>query len=255
MEFSGATARAFAFKSDDDIVLPLYLVEPDDVQRTQLKRLVVQVLDGKAASKMPLPPCNSSTNDGDNNNLSPTIPKSSSKPIRDSSKAFAYVAPRGIGPTAWNSDAKEQVHIRRRFMLLGQTLDGMRVWDVRRAIQSLRRIDGLADVPIVLIGHNEMSGVALYAALFEPNIEAVELINLAKSHRDGPDFLNVMRFLDVPQAVAMVAEKSHVVIYGSDGSGWEYPLAVAKRLGWKDRIEFERLPEERNRPTAAASSR
>src|SRR6185436_17699381 len=48
---------------------------------------------------------------------------------------LAYVAPRGVGLTAWSGDEKRQTQIRRRFMLLGQTLDGMRVWDIRRAVQ------------------------------------------------------------------------------------------------------------------------
>ena len=43
--------------------------------------------------------------------------------------AMAYLAPRGDGPTAWSQGERKQTHIRRRFMLLGQTLDGMRVWE------------------------------------------------------------------------------------------------------------------------------
>ena len=44
-------------------------------------------------------------------------------------KAFkwgmAYVAPRGIGPTAWGQAERRQTQVRRRFTLLGQTLDGI----------------------------------------------------------------------------------------------------------------------------------
>ncbi|MFT5857486.1 MAG: dienelactone hydrolase, partial [Verrucomicrobiales bacterium] len=59
----------------------------------------------------------------------------------ESGSAVALFAPRGVGPTAWTEDARERVHIRRRFMLLGQTLDGMRVWDIRRAIAAVRAIE------------------------------------------------------------------------------------------------------------------
>jgi hypothetical protein len=151
---------------------------------------------------------------------------------------LAFVAPRGIGRTAWTSNPTKRTHIRRRFMLLGQTLDGMRVWDVRRALQSLRTIDGLGHVPLTLNAGHDMAAIALYAALFEPGIESLELNNVSRSHRAGPDFLNVLRFLDVPQTVAMVAEKSRVVIYDDDRSKWEYPLAVAKKLDWKNRIKI-----------------
>src|SRR5206468_3414531 len=51
--------------------------------------------------------------------------------------ALAWMAPRGIGLTAWKADARKQVQIRRRFMLLGQTLESARVWDIRRGIQAL----------------------------------------------------------------------------------------------------------------------
>ena len=46
---------------------------------------------------------------------------------------WAYVCPRGVGPTAFNSNERKRTHIRRRFMLLGQTQDGMQTWDIKRA--------------------------------------------------------------------------------------------------------------------------
>jgi hypothetical protein len=142
-------------------------------------------------------------------------------------------------------------------MLLGQTLDGMRVWDVRRAIQALRAIDGMSDVPLTLIADREMSGIALYAALFEPKIAAVEVNQLPKSHRNGPDFINVLKYLDIPQAVAMAAEKTHVGIHQTADKNepvWDYPLAVAKNLGWNNRIAI--LPARtEDRSATPASSR
>jgi dienelactone hydrolase len=53
----------------------------------------------------------------------------------------------------------------------------------------------------------------------------------------GPDYLNVLRVLDVPQAVALAAEQSNVKIYSNEKNGWEFSSAVAERLGWpKDRF-------------------
>jgi hypothetical protein len=45
-----------------------------------------------------------------------------------------------------------------------------------------------------------------------------------------------MKYLDLPQAVAMVAEKSQVKMDQKNDGNWEYPLAVAKKLGWTERI-------------------
>jgi hypothetical protein len=122
-------------------------------------------------------------------------------------------------------------------MLLGQTVDGMRVWDARRAIQALHTVDLTSTLPLSLKGHRQMAGIALYASLFEPDIATLSLWHLPHSHRDRPIFLNVQRYLDVPQAVAMAAERCRVTIYQKDESGWEFPQAVATRFGWSRRLE------------------
>jgi hypothetical protein len=86
-----------------------------------------------------------------------------------------------------------------------------------------------------------MAVVALYAALFEPNVARLDLWSLPPSHAEGPDFLNVLRVLDVPQALAMAAERSRVKLYDTDAARWDYPLAVGKKLGWDARqIEVRR---------------
>ena len=154
--------------------------------------------------------------------------------LKSSKSVLAYVAPRGIGLTAWNPDERKQTQIRRRFMLLGQTLDGMRVWDVRRAIQALRRVDWLDDAPVALTAQHRMAGIVLYASLFEPDIDRIDLRHLPDSHHDGPIFLNVLRYMDLPQAVTMAAERSRVRLYQENDSGWRFPKTVAEKLRWPE---------------------
>jgi len=167
------------------------------------------------------------------------------KILRKTHQALAYVSPRGIGPTVWNTNERKQTQIRRRFMLLGQTLDGMRVWDVRRAIQALRKVDSVRGVPVVLRAHHQMAGVVLYASLFEPDIVRLDLWHLPESNRDGPIFLNVLRYLDVPQAVAMAAERTQIRLYEKDASGWRFPQAVAEKLGWPEqRFQVHTAPAD-----------
>lgn len=153
--------------------------------------------------------------------------------FRGTKWAMAYVAPRGIGPTEWNRNARKRVQIRRRFMLLGQTQDGMRVWDIRRACHALRLVDNMKDVPLWMQGERVMAGNVLYASLFEPGIVRLDLHDLPTSHKNGPTYLNVLRYLDMPQAVAMATERSRVRIYPQAAKDWEYPQAVARSLGWK----------------------
>jgi hypothetical protein len=154
--------------------------------------------------------------------------------LRSKKWAMAWVAPRGVGPTAWNPDEKKAAQIRRRFALLGQTDDGMRVWDVRRAIQALRETPGMKETPLWLQGEGRSAGIALYASLFEPKVARLDLWNLPAFHRDGPDLLNVLKTLDLPAAVAIAAERSQVRLYQDAKGGWEYPQSVAAKLGWGD---------------------
>jgi hypothetical protein len=90
-----------------------------------------------------------------------------------------------------------------------------------------------------------MAGNALYAAIFEPDVKRLDLTDLPTSHREGPIFFNVERFMDMPEAVAIVAEKSKVVLYQDASTGWEYPQAVAAKLGWDAKqVQLRNKPGE-----------
>jgi hypothetical protein len=90
-----------------------------------------------------------------------------------------------------------------------------------------------------------MAGVALYAALFEPAVTRLHLWNLPRSHAQGPHFLNVLRFLDVPQALAMVAERAPVRLYQDEPEGWEFARQTAQKLAWPDKqIEVRGVPAQ-----------
>ena len=160
--------------------------------------------------------------------------------LEASDRAVAFFAPRGVGPTAWTDDAKERTHIRRRFMLLGQTLAGMRAWDTIRAVQAVRSIDALRDVPVSLSGTGDAAVAALYASLFTSEIAGIELADVPASHREGPDLLNVLRVLDVPQTVALAAERCPVVLRTDQPEAWSHPQSVAEKLGWgAERVQIE----------------
>jgi hypothetical protein len=139
-------------------------------------------------------------------------------------------SPRGIGPTAWNPSDRKRVQIERRFMLLGQTSDGMRVWDVLRAVQMLRSMPSLQRTPLVVSGKGQAGVLGLYAAVFQPGVDAVELRDPPSGHREGPIFLNVGRFLDLPQTVALVASRMAVTIYCGQPEAWAYPQKVLELL-------------------------
>jgi len=137
---------------------------------------------------------------------------------------LALFAPRGVGPSAW--PAERDVHVRRRFGLLGQTVDGMRVLDVRRAAKVLGEAGGS---PLSLFGDRDAVPLALWAAVFEPEVGKVVLSNPPATVRDGPAFLNLDRVLTMPQAVALLFPRP-VVIEGSAPEPWAWPRALARNL-------------------------
>jgi dienelactone hydrolase len=227
---------AYDFSSQRNIRLRLYLAHRAGLKPSELDLVVLNALDQQGWNEFL-----ASMQVGFASQLkAEDLPQPDQEGFEQAAKMFqsfkwgmAYVAPRGFGATVWDHNPRKRVQIRRRFMQLGQTLDGMRVWDVRRAVQALRSVEGFNDVPLWMQGEREMAGITLYASLFESDVKRLDLWHLNPSHRNGPIFLNVLRYLDVPQAVAMAAERSYVRIYQDDTKGWDYPQQVAKTLGWE----------------------
>src|ERR1043166_7474551 len=138
---------------------------------------------------------------------------------------LAFVAPRGLGINAWTADERAQTHLRRRFMLLGQTVDAMRVWDIRQAVQMVRQMTS-SNAVIRLQAEGYMAANSLYASLFVPGTE-LHLWNLPASHRYGPDYLNVLRYIDIPQAVYISQRKNSVHLHGPNPKLWQPVLDIA----------------------------
>ena len=124
---------------------------------------------------------------------------------------MAVFCPRGLGADRWTGDAKKQTQIRRRFMLLGQTLDSMRVWDIRQAIRALRAKYPSAKLDVAAGGAQAVN--LLYASLFEPGISGMTLTDLPASHQQGPDYLNVLRVMDISLALKIAGSKFPVNVH------------------------------------------
>ncbi len=223
-ERNGMVLREYSYSSQDHVSLPLFVVGPagkkgkDDV--------LLQVLDEEGWDEW-----------GARLDWSPSgLSEEGVESHFYSSKTQVFVVPRGIGPTAWAGDEKKQTQIRRRFMLLGQTLDGMRIWDVRRAIQATRAIDDLKEGRLRVTATGQAAAYAVYAPLFESGIDRMVLSGLPLSHRDGPVLLNVRRFLDMPEVVAMATEQvADECLVPPEVA--KYSHAVAERLGWQSERE------------------
>ena len=175
----------YSFTSQAPFVLPVYLVE--STFQTAKKDSVTLYILG-----------NEDWKDFESGELQ--------KKIVAEQGTTCFVPTRGIGPIAWDGNAKKQNHIRRRFALLGQTLDSMRVWDVRQAVHAVRQIPECKNQEVHLQGRGIAASIALFTALFEPSISELTLQDLSASQASGAIFLNVLKVLDTPHALALAAE-------------------------------------------------
>ncbi len=247
----GMVFTRYSFSSQSPFRLPLFLVHREGITPEELDLVVLNVLDEETWGDFLT---------GIGSNFPGAFPRIEKLPELDKEQfaaekkmhanmkwGMAYTAPRGIGPTAWTDDAKEQIHIRRRFNLLGQTLDGMRVWDARRAIQALQGIDGMDKPKLWLQSSGAMAGNTLYASLFEKNVHRLDLHNLPTTHHDGPIYLNILRFMDIPHAAAMAAGKSQLRIYADDAKEWDFLTKTAVKLNWDEKqLQIRKTVEDKS---------
>ena len=168
----------YEFTSEEPFTFTLWLAQRDK----KIERIVLNILDDESFKNFhPDPPAN---------------------------QAVAYFCPRGAGPTGWtNLSTNKQTHLRRRLLLLGESLESGQVWDIRQAVAALRSLPGFAKMPVTLRAQKIMAANALYASLFISNAPQLDLQNLPDSHRTGPIYLNILRHLDIPQARALTGTR------------------------------------------------
>jgi dienelactone hydrolase len=148
-----------------------------------------------------------------------------------------FLMPRGVGPTEWTAKNPPN-YVERSLALLGRTVDSGRVWDVRAAAFDTRRLhiaEGAGDRPIRVMGKGQAGIIAAYAALFEPAISEVILVEPTETHTQGPHFLNVLRVLDIPDALGLLAPRK-LTIYGAREDAFKKTAAFYETAGAKDRL-------------------
>ena len=130
--------------------------------------------------------------------------------IRENQAAYITFAPRGVGMTALGGDKRYQTQMRRRFMLLGETVASSQVWDVHRASEAARALPGMGELPLHFHASPEMTEVATFAALFEPKLVSLTLPQPPRTDKGAPDFLNWSRIVTPGQLLQLAEQKTKV---------------------------------------------
>jgi dienelactone hydrolase len=137
--------------------------------------------------------------------------------------------PRGVGETRWTRTNPPNT-VERSFALLGQTADAGRVRDVIAAARTAARHAGSAELCVA--GQGAAGVIAAYAALFEADIKAAVVVEPPTSHMDSgaPQFLNVLRVCDIPDALGLLAPRPLTLI-GADDPAFERTAAIYAAAG------------------------
>jgi dienelactone hydrolase len=187
---SGRRWRTWRYQSQPEVTLELRVVSAVGPEPGSLRIRV--------RGEPPTAPCWSAWSDRDGEAWAGSGP--------EGDVAEGWLTPRGLGPGAWSGDERRATGIRRRYLLLGQTLDGMRIWDLRRGIQAARTVfPEIAQLTLEASGL--MSGPALWTAVFEPGLAELRLSGLPKTFLEGPDYLHVLPLADVPVVVDWVRQR------------------------------------------------
>jgi hypothetical protein len=118
-------------------------------------------------------------------------------------KAFSFLAVRGHGA----ENARTALQIRRRYMLIGTTLDTMRVWDIGRGIELLRSLPNFRDLPLHITASGRNTSNLLVSLAMGDSIgkdigarmpDSITLINGPKTPEEQPDYVNFDRFCSWP---------------------------------------------------------
>lgn len=162
--------------------------------------------------------------------------------LAQSRDAVVYFSPRGMGKDAWTGNAKKQNQIRRRFYLVGQTLDGMRVWDVQSVMAALPKHLQAPTSALRVEANGLLAGIALHAGLFQP-CGQMDLYDPPTEYREGPTLLNVSRFVTLAETMAAVAQGVPVRVHHDDlttaETSWSLPLAAAAAMPEKLQDRFQ----------------
>jgi cephalosporin-C deacetylase-like acetyl esterase len=127
------------------------------------------------------------------------------KSIGDS--PLLLVAPRGNGPMRF--DDPPPFYVKRSLPLLGRTVDTCKLID---ALAAVKAVVAQKNVEWKIAGSGEAGVIAAYAALLDPAIREVLAVEPPTSHRTGPIFLNVLRVVDIPEALGLIAPRQLTII-------------------------------------------
>lgn len=144
------------------------------------------------------------------------------------------LSPRGCGQSlAWTHKSPPN-YVERAHALLGRTVDAGRVYDIQSVARWLHEADG-NELTIGVAGRGNAGILGAYAALFEPAISEVIALDPPVSHREGPILLNVLRVLDIPDSLGLLAPR-HLTLLNAADKSFDRTEQAFRAAGYESRL-------------------
>ncbi|RKY04049.1 hypothetical protein DRP77_04915 [Candidatus Poribacteria bacterium] len=153
--------------------------------------------------------------------------------------AYAVFEPRGAGLSAPDaSNATDFRHLVRSGLWVGLTWTTVAIHDALKAIDFLRK--EFEGERIYLYGRGDAGVACVYAAAIDEEVGGVVADSIPTTHLDGGHIIGVLRILDIPQALGMIAPRPlGLVNFGPYRSLWTERLY--NRLGIPERLHIGSL--------------
>ncbi|HON07097.1 MAG TPA: hypothetical protein PLW02_03235, partial [Verrucomicrobiota bacterium] len=79
-----------------------------------------------------------------------------------------------------------------------------------------------------------------FTAIFEPSVKELYLKDPPQTYFSAPDYLNILKFMDIPMAFAIVSERAKINAQlpseEAKSSLFSYAIEVSKKFGWQQNI-------------------
>ncbi len=150
-------------------------------------------------------------------------------------QAAIILSPRGSGETTKWTEKNPPNYVLRAHALIGRTVDAGRVWDVQSVARMLHEKDG-NELTIGVAGRGNAGVLGAYAALSETSIAEVIAVDPPPSHRTGPALLGVLKVLDIPEALGLLAPR-HLTLVNAKDPAFARTTKIFDASGYSDRLK------------------
>ena len=124
-----------------------------------------------------------------------------------------------------------------------------RQWPPSRGLHSVRLAPGIVAAnetahPVHLFGESSSAVLALYAALLEPEVAGLVLLEPVSTHMSdsAPSLLNVLRVCDIPDVLGMLAPRP-VKIVTEHSESFQKATAMYRAAGATEKLVLRPLTQ------------